>query len=176
VNIDAYRHLAWAIYLVGFLLVAGAITEPLVQMVPLQPADVMWRFGAVGLLTGALVGFVFGLAWLTGAAMLFGHHGAQRGLAVLSLATSLLLVIVAGLYLLDFTQVRDTVNPVVRRNVDLTLLRGLVILGAAIPALVALGVAGWRGGRGGGRARGYRSSDDRPRGQEPKPLIYLREP
>jgi hypothetical protein len=167
---DRFFPFAWGFYLVGFMLVAGAVTEPVVQILPMRPGDVMWRFGAAGLLSGAVIGFVFGVAWLMGVALLLEHRRALRALSALGLATALVLLIAAGLFALDFVQVRGSVNPAIRRNVDLTVLRALVIIAAAIPTTAALGLAGWRATRMPRRL----GSDDRAPGMEPKPLLYRR--
>ena len=66
--------------------------------------SIRWRFGAVGLFSGALTGVVFALAWLMGVALLLSHRRTARGFAVVNLVLSVVLVLVAGSFVLDFLQ------------------------------------------------------------------------
>ena len=146
-NVEEYRRFSWALYLMGALLIVGALSEPLVQIFPPRFGDVAWRFGAAGLLSAAVISFIFALAVLMGAALLGGHRRTLRVLGVVNLVTMVVLVIAAALFTLDFLQVRGSVDPAVRQGLDLIVLRALLIIGAGIPTTLAFGMAGWRAGR-----------------------------
>ena len=136
-----------AFYLVGALLLFGALTEPVLQVWPLRPGNVSWRFGAAGLFAGGMIGMTFALAWIMGVAALLSHRRVLKTFAVLSLVCSLILTAAAVLFALDFLQIRVSVNPEVRSGLDMTVLRAMLTIVLCIPATLVLGLAGWRTAR-----------------------------
>jgi hypothetical protein len=116
----------------------------LVQVWPIRVGQVTWRFGAAGLLAGAIPGTVLGLSWSMGVAALLEHRRFMVVLGVLNLLLGLGLLGVCALFALDFTQVRATVAPELRRSLDITVIRAMAILVAAIPATLILGFAALR--------------------------------
>lgn len=150
-TVQNYRPVLKALYLVGALALFGAVSEPILQVMPFRLGDVRWRFGAVGLFSGATTGVVFALAWLMGVALLLSHRRTARSFAVVNLALSLVLVLVAGSFVLDFLQVRGSVEEAARSAFDATVLRALSFLAISVPTTLALGLAGWRVTRGSGR-------------------------
>lgn len=148
---QSYRPFVKALYPVGALLIIAAVSEPLLQIWPFRPGELRWRFGAVGLMSGAVLGTLFGLVWIMAVAAILDHRRTLRAAAVVSLAGAVVLVVVAGLFSLDFLQLRSSVNPELRGTLDLTVLRALAVLGISISTAVGLGIGGWRSSRPAGR-------------------------
>jgi hypothetical protein len=148
-----FRPVLKAFYLVGILALYGALSDPFIQVWPFRPGDVNWRFGAVGLFSGAMTGVVFALAWLLVVALLLSNRVVARGLAVLSLVLSPVLVLVAVAFVLDYLQVRAGVQPQLRGGLDATVARALLFIVLSTPATLMLGLAGWRMTRVSSRAR-----------------------
>jgi hypothetical protein len=152
-----YRPFVKALYPVGALLVLVAVSEPILQVWPFRPGEVRWRFGAVGLMSGAVVGGIFGLVWIMAVAALLDHRRTLRAAAVVSMVVASILTLVLLAFGLDFLQVRSSVNPDFRPTLDLTVLRAVMVLGLSIPTTIALGVGGWRASRPSGAARSGRA-------------------
>jgi hypothetical protein len=144
---EQYRPVVKALYLVGALALYGAISEPVLQVWPLRPGDVGWRFGAVGLFSGAMTGVVFALAWLMGVALVLSHRRTARSFAAVNLVLCGLLLLLAASFMLDFLQVRGSVEEAARGGFDATVARALSFLGISVLATLALGSAGWRAAR-----------------------------
>ena len=155
-----YRPFVKALYPIGALLILGAVSEPLLQIWPVQLGEVRWRFGAVGLLSSAVLGVLFGLVWIMAVAALLDHRRTLRAAAVANMALALVLTAVVLLFGLDFLQVRSTVNPEFRGALDMTVLRALVVLGLSIPTALGIGIGGWRSTRAGGRQRSANAARD----------------
>jgi len=147
----SYRPFLKALYPVGALLIIAAVSEPALQIWPFRLGEVRWRFGAVGLMSGAVLGVMFGLVWIMAVAAMLEHRRTLRTASVVCLVMALVLSLVAGFFVLDFLQVRSSVNPDFRGALDLTVLRAMAVLGLSIPAAVGLGIGGWRSTRAAGR-------------------------
>lgn len=148
---QSYRPFLKALYPVGALLIIAAVSEPALQIWPFRLGEVRWRFGAVGLMSGAVLGVMFGLVWIMAVAAMLDHRKTLRTASVVCLVMALVLSLVAGFFTLDFLQVRSSVNPNFRGALDLTVLRAMAVLGLSIPAAVGLGIGGWRSTRAAGR-------------------------
>lgn len=157
---QSYRPFVKALYPIGALLVVAAVSEPALQIWPFRPGEVRWRFGAVGLMSGAVLGTLFGLAWIMAVAAVLDHRRALRAGAVAALVAAAVLTGVVGLFTLDFLQIRSSVNPQFRGALDLTVLRAVAVLGLSIPAAVGLGIGGWRASRLAGRPAAGRAARD----------------
>ncbi|HEV2146124.1 MAG TPA: hypothetical protein VGR37_01770 [Longimicrobiaceae bacterium] len=147
----SYRPFVKALYPVGALLIVAAVSEPALQIWPFRFGEVRWRFGAVGIMSGAVLGSIFGLVWIMAVAAVLDHRRTLRAASVVCMATAVLLAVVAGLFSLDFLQIRSSVNPEFRGTLDVTVLRAMALLGLAIPTALALGIGGWRSSRPAGR-------------------------
>lgn len=146
-----YRPLVKALYPVGALLIVASVSEPALQVWPFRLGEVRWRFGAVGLMSGAVVGVLLGLMLIMAVAAILDHRRTLRAASVVCMVMALVLALVAVAFGLDFLQVRSTVNPNFRSGLDLTVLRAMAIIGLSIPAAVGLGIGGWRSTRVSGR-------------------------
>lgn len=142
-----YRPFVKALYPVGALLIVAAVSEPALQIWPFRLGEVRWRFGAVGIMSGAVLGSIFGLVWIMSVAAVLDHRKTLRAASVVCMVGAVLLAVVAALFSLDFLQIRSSVNPGFRGALDVTVLRAMAVLGLSITTALALGIGGWRSSR-----------------------------
>ena len=105
------RRLRAPAYVVGASLVAVPAFDALMQIAPFHPFDPRWRFGAVGLLSGALLLPEVGLLIAVGIAISSEDTVTQRGLRALSWVGVALVAISLALFVSDATETRVTVRP-----------------------------------------------------------------
>lgn len=153
---NRFRYLSWPVYVVAAMLVLLPLAELFVSIWPLQPGVVRWRFGAVGLLSGALLVPILGIVLAYALAVLLEHRMMQRIIALLSGLVAVALVAAAAGFVLDALQMRVEVRPQAHRSFDMASVLGLGKMLLAMVALVSLGVAGWRSARVGAPERGAR--------------------
>jgi len=134
-------------YLIGLLL----IILPLVDTVPVlfrpHVADVRWRFGVEGIMSGALMTPLFGVFVLMAAAAVLDHRRILRLLAALSGVAALCLVAAAVLFALDMGQVLHAAPPAGRGDISSASLKALTKM--VLSAMVAAGYTAvvWRASR-----------------------------
>ncbi len=157
---QSYRPFLKALYPVGALLILTAVSEPAMQIWPFRFGEVRWRFGAVGLMSGAVVGVLFGLVWIMAVAAMLDHRRTLRTASVLCGVMGVVLTAVAFAFALDFLQVRNSVNPNFRGALDMTVLRAMAVLALSIPASLGLGIGGWRSTRASGRPHAGKAARD----------------
>lgn len=147
-SLASYRPLVRALYPIGPLLAFASVADPVIRMYPAHPSVVMWRFGAVGVLSEGTVGFLFGVSWIIGIAALLDHRRTARTLSALTLLLGLVLAAVLALFVLDALQVRASVQPQFKQTFDLSVLKATLFLGLCVPVALVIGIAGWRSTRG----------------------------
>lgn len=103
--------LAFPGYAIGILFAALPFADRVLLVWPFRPGEPRWRFGAVGIMTQALLPIALGLFIVCSVAVLLGHRRLLRALAVASGAFALLLIAVTVLYALDTIQLRVSVKP-----------------------------------------------------------------
>ncbi|HEX2188618.1 MAG TPA: hypothetical protein VHG51_06945 [Longimicrobiaceae bacterium] len=157
---QSYRPFVKALYPIGALLIVAAVSEPALQIWPFRVGELRWRFGAVGLMSGAVLGTLFGLVWIMAVAAVLDHRRTLRAMSVACLLAAVVLTVVAGLFTLDFLQVRSSVDPQFRGALDLTVLRAMAVLGLSIPTAAGLGIGGWRSSRLTGRSKAGKAAKD----------------
>lgn len=126
------RTVARALYVVAIMLIVIPLSEALPALWPLRLGAADWRFGVVGLMSGALMTFLLGTFLVLAAAAVLDH---RRVLAVgswLLFALVVVLVGVAVLFVMDFLEVRMRIQVKAR----------LAVLAAAAKAVWKLGVGG----------------------------------
>jgi hypothetical protein len=120
------RLVAWSFYAIGMLVVVVPLGDLAAGIGSLNPGAVPWRFGAAGLLSGALVLPMVGLGLWFAAAVLLGHRGFLRALSVLSAITLLLVGVILVMFALDALQVRVQVRQDDKRAFDLAAAKAAV--------------------------------------------------
>lgn len=166
------RPLYWA----GYLLAAALVLSPLLNLAlsvwPLQPSNVGWRFGALGLLSGGLTVALIGMLLLAALTSMAEQRVGLRAVAVVSALGALLIVAVVGLFLLDALELRNSiVQYQARRQFEINSLRALMGYGWAFLVLTALA---WGGLRASARPRASRQGSRRV--EEQPVLVGARAP
>ncbi len=147
-SLPSYRPLLRALYPIGPLLAFASVVDPVIRMFPAHPGVVMWRFGAVGVLSEGVVGFLFGVSWIIGIAAVLDDRRTARTFSALVLLLGLVLGAVLALFVLDALQVRASVQPQFKQTFDVSVLKAMLFLGLCAPVALIIGIAGWRSTRG----------------------------
>ncbi len=141
---SSYQPLAKALYPMGPLLALASLADPIVRILPFQPGNMTWRFGAVGLVSEGVIGLVFGLACTMGIAALLDHRRTARVLSVIALLVGVVLAVVLAFVLLDALQLRADVQPQLKHAFDVSVAKAALMIAVAFPLPLAMGIAGWR--------------------------------
>ena len=100
----------------GYLIMAVTSILPLIDLLmaisPMHPGTVMWRFGAVGLVSSAVGAPLLVLTLIYALALLSGDRKVVVAVGVIAALIALLLLIGAGAFTLDALQMKSRVNPV----------------------------------------------------------------
>jgi len=136
-----------AIYFLAVLMVLMPPLDIILSMPQYLPRVAMWRFGAIGLLSGAMLLPIAGLllAGLTAAAS--GHRWMNRMVLVCTTLAGLLFLLVLVLFALDAIQVRRDTAPELLRRFDVAVLKTLIMQVTQTVAVVLVARSAWRAGR-----------------------------
>jgi hypothetical protein len=100
----------------GYLIMAVTSILPLIDLMmaisPMHPGTVMWRFGAVGLVSSAVGAPLLVLTLIYGLALLFGDRKVVIAVGVIAALIAVFLLVGAGAFTLDALQMKSRVNPV----------------------------------------------------------------
>jgi hypothetical protein len=131
-------------YAVGVLLIVLPLGDLALNLWPLQPGNVDWRFGSIGLLSGFILTPLIGIGVLLLVAAVLEHRSVLRLVSIVNLVGAGLMVPMVVLFMLDWIQMRALTEEQIRPNVDAGSLKAIVkyVLGAL--TLGWLGLAGWR--------------------------------
>jgi len=140
----AFRRLGKAAYFVAFVLVATSALDYATTIWPLRPADVSWRYGAVGILSGFLLTPLLGVLVALVIATVLDHPGTLKVLAILSGITGIVGLLLLLGFALDAIQMYQAGAPDARPAAKASSLRASIKLLAGFTAFVWLGVAGFR--------------------------------
>jgi hypothetical protein len=146
-TVDPYRPLLKGLYPLAALVTLSPILNGVFQVWPLRPTEVMWRFGAVGLITPSILGVVFGTVIVITIAALLGHRRVIRAMSVLSFGMVLVVTGALLMFAMDYLKLLSTVNPDFRAQFDAAAMRAVIILGVAIPVLASLAIGSWMSSR-----------------------------
>ena len=105
------RPLASCAYLVAFTLVFIPLFDASMSLVPFHLGTPQWRFGAVGLLSNALMIPAIGVLIAVTTAVTLGQERVQRALAIASWAVAIILLVGLAAFALDALQTRAAVQP-----------------------------------------------------------------
>lgn len=134
------RPVAWSAHAIGVLLVLAPLGELAAGVGSLNPGAVPWRFGAAGLLSGALVLPVAGLGLVLAGGVLLEQWRLLRVLAVLVGILMVKVLVLLAIFGLDTLQVRIQVPLEGRRAFDLAAVKaaGSFALEACVLAVLAV--------------------------------------
>jgi hypothetical protein len=141
------RRLVSSAYLVAFTMAAVAVADMFARVLPARPGDITWRIGVVGIVSLSVPTLLLALLVTFLTAWYLDHRVLLRVLAVLSLASAVVMVGVLPFFGLDLLELRGLVAAEGQASFDLAMGRAaLTILGAAATT-GWMGYAGWRAGR-----------------------------
>jgi hypothetical protein len=163
------RPLIAALYALALGFILPSLLEFALLSYPFRLGTAQWRFGAVGLLLNSvLFSPLMGMTIAAFAAVYLEHRKIARTIAVLLLLGATILLLCVPLFMLDFLQLRGSVNPQLSRAFTATSIKALVTGAIVIVAAGAIGIGTWRAASAaGGRrlgARGPGSARTRPSG------------
>lgn len=99
----------------GYLIMAVTSILPLIDLTlaisPLHPGTVMWRFGAVGLVSSAVGAPLLVLTLVYALALLVGDRKVVLTVGVIAALLALCLLVGTGSFTLDALQMKGRVNP-----------------------------------------------------------------
>jgi hypothetical protein len=141
------RSLLWSGYAIAIILIAFPVADLVTNIWPPRFAELQWRFGAVGLLSGFVLTPILGIVGLMAMAIALGHRRVLRAVAGLDLALAVAGFATLILFALDWLQMRSTVNDDVVHSMDVGSLKAIAKHLLSALTLGWLGAAGWRAGR-----------------------------
>ena len=130
-----YRYLALPAYAVAAALVLIPLTDASLSLWPWRPGLAQWRFGAIGLLSNALMIPAAGLLIVLVTALVLGHWRTLRVLGALCALGALVTFTSLFLFGLDAIQTRAQVAEVSRASFDAA---SFVAVGKLLLATIAL--------------------------------------
>lgn len=162
-----------AVYFILGLLILVPLLDYLLNVWPVQPGELGWRYGAVGLLGQYLHTPLLGLMLLSLFAWRLKHLRTLRLVAVAGLVVSIVLVLALIGFSLDALQLRMGVDDDARQVFHIGVVRALAKLSTGAVAFGLLGLAGLRAARRlprpgrAGAASGPNTLRPAPAGSEP---------
>lgn len=136
------RAFAWALALVGTLIVVFSVSDLILTNLPFTPGRVEWRYQIIGRLSQMVITAIFGLTFVLGAAVVARNSAVARTVGVLAWVGTALLVALTGLFVLETSEasalVPETAQSVFR-------LGGVRAIAKNILAAGVLAVLGWAG-------------------------------
>ena len=135
----------------GYLIMAVTSILPLIDLLmaisPLHLGTVMWRFGAVGLISSAVGAPLLVLVLIYALALLCGDRKVVITVGVIAVLFALLLLVGAGSFTLDALQMKGRVNPAALDKFKGASALALVKLVVMCIASVVLAVSAFRSSR-----------------------------
>lgn len=153
------RPLAWSLHALGLLLVAAPLLDLAAGVGSLNPGQVPWRFGAFGLLSGALVLPLLGFGLMLLAATALDQTLIIR---LIGVKTGVLVLIVIGVMVmfgLDALQVRAQIRQEAKRAFDLATIKALLTFGLEVVVLATMAMNSFRSARATSTRQGLRKRD-----------------
>jgi hypothetical protein len=114
---------------------------------PANPSAIVWRFGTVGAISNYLLTGFFGFTLACATAMYYRHLTTLRGLAVLSMLSALMLVVILGDFALNVAQIHRTVPQPQMSAFQIGTAKATIKYGMTIIALLVLAVICWKASR-----------------------------
>jgi hypothetical protein len=141
------RQLAWPSYLVSAAITIIPLADTTTSLYPWRLLDSRWRFGAVGLLSNALLLPMVGLLLAFVTATLLDQRITRRVLASIALVGALTCLAALVLFGLDALQTRASVQPQMRLSFAVASAAAVLKTIIAAASFLAIAMAGLRKGR-----------------------------
>jgi hypothetical protein len=143
----ALRPLSLASYGVAAILIFFPLVDSAQGLWPFQAGEAVWRFGALGLLSRAIMTPMLGLLLALATATLFGDRRTLRLLAVVALGAAGLAAAGAGLFIFDAVEMRSQVRGDARTAFNSASVLAILKYGAGAFLGTLMGVGGWMASR-----------------------------
>lgn len=162
--ISVPRALLVALYVVALAFILPSLMEFLLVSFPYRVGTAQWRFGALGLLfNSVLFSPIIGLTLAALTSVILGHRGVSRTVAVLTGILALVLLLGIPFFILDFLQLRASVNPQVKRAFDFTSLKATITGALMCVTALSVAVGTWRSSDSGAQRATTRAGAARPK-------------
>jgi hypothetical protein len=148
------KQLAWPAYLVAIAMILIPLADAWTTLFPWNFGEARWRFGAVGLISNALMIplagllIVFVMAWVKEQRVLL------RLIGMLSFVGATICVLALALFALDALQTRSQVQPQMRLSFNVATVFASIKTLVAAATLLAFGFSGWRASKGSRKSSG----------------------
>lgn len=141
------RYLAWPAYLVAIAMLLIPMADSWTTLFPWNLGDARWRFGAVGLISNALMIPLAGLLIAFTVAWAREQRRVMRIIGVVGFVGALLCILALGSFALDSLQTRSQVRDEMRLSFTVASITAALktLLGGA--TFLAFGLSGWRAAR-----------------------------
>jgi hypothetical protein len=138
------RQLSWPAYLVSLALITVPLSDAWTTLYPWRFLDPRWRFGAVGLVSNALLLPMVGLllAYVTASAL--NHQRMRRIIAILSLASAAVCAGAIVVFGLDALQTRASFRTEMRLSFAVASIAAAMKTAMAAATLLTIGIAARR--------------------------------
>lgn len=141
VDTDRLKGLAVPAYVTAAILILFPIIDTGTALLPARTGELAWRFGALGLVSQALMTPLLGGLIALVTAAVFGHRRALRVVQILGWIVVALSIGAIAMFLLDAVQMRSTVRPELKGAVDkasaVAMVKYLVTAGVAATLALA---------------------------------------
>jgi hypothetical protein len=141
------RPLTIVAYTIAALMIFVPLVEVVLSVWPLRVGQTSWRFGAVGLLSQAIMTPLLGFLLIVLASVFHNHWRTLQITAVVAAFIALILLIVLPLFALDTIQMRAQVRPQAHRAYDLSATMAALKLAATLGITGLLAVGAWKASR-----------------------------
>ena len=121
----------------------STVLDVVPRILPFRAADPSWRFGAYGIVFGALLTPVLGLALAMGAAVVLRRRRTLVVLSVISLVSAGLLLVGSVAFFLTYRTVLPAAGSPSRAAVSAAAWAALITAGLAAAAAGWMGCGGW---------------------------------
>jgi len=121
------------------------LVDALTSLYPWHPGDARWRFGAVGLVSNALLIPMAGILVAFVTASVLEHRGIRRAIAIIGFAAAALCLAALGSFALDALQTRAAVRPEMRLSFNVASITAAIKTLLAGITFAAFGIAAWKG-------------------------------
>jgi hypothetical protein len=136
---DRLKALAVPAYVTAAILILFPVVDTSAALMPARSGELAWRFGALGLVSQALMTPLLGGLIALVTAAVFGHRRALRAVQIVAWLVAALSIGAIALFLLDVVQMRATVRPELKGAVDRA--SGVAMSKYAVTAAVAATLA-----------------------------------
>ena len=140
------RQIAWPAYLVSIALIAIPLVDTFTSLYPFHIGDARWRFGAVGLVSNALLLPVAGMLVAYVTAITLDQRLVRRVIGFAGYASAALCLAALILFGLDALQTRAAVRPERVASFNVAAITAALKTLLAGSTFLAFGVSALRGG------------------------------